>query len=525
MSIRALPGRPSLELDRKQAKRLLRAAREGDGAALARFGAGHPGFTAQRSIDRSQLKLADAELVIAREYGFASWPRYKHFIEALLADQQARAATLLQAVCSNQLSRGVALLEREPQLATFDFYTACACGELAYVEAALEKEPELANRAGGASGWEPLVYVCFSRFWRRDSERAQRLLAIARRLLERGADPNGRYLEAHEGGKAEVQACIYGAAGIANHAELTKLLLEAGARVDENEALYHATEFKDVTCLRLLLEAKPHVIGADDFVTYCLGRALDFDNEAATLLYLQHGARGHHVVPWNRSRSHLHKAVIARRSLEIIRALLEAGADPNLDDADGLSPYRTAVRRGEREIAMLLEEFGAQRSSVTDEDRAIGELAHGKPTSNGALKPELDLLVRASRRGDLEEMRRLLAAGADPNAADDLPPLHGACYAGQLAAARLLVEHGASLTLLSAYGGTALGTCIYGSSDCFDEQGGPGSRLPEEVPPRDYAELISYLLEQGAEPPKSIRGGSEAVQEALRRHGVPDHAG
>ena len=67
MSIRALPVRPSLELDRKHAKRLLRAAREGDGAALARLAAGHPRLTDPRRIDGGLLKLADAELVIARE--------------------------------------------------------------------------------------------------------------------------------------------------------------------------------------------------------------------------------------------------------------------------------------------------------------------------------------------------------------------------------------------------------------------------------------------------------------------------
>lgn len=336
------------------------------------------------------------------------------------------------------------------------------------------------------------------------------------------------------GGKPEAQACIYGAAGIANHAALTKLLLDAGTRVDDNEALYHATEFKDVTCLRLLLQAMPraraliegHEIAAADFVTYCLGRALDFDNEPATLLYLQHGASGHHVVPWDHGRCHLHKAVIARRSLKIIRTLLEAGADPNLNDADGLSPYRTAVRRGEREIAALLEQFGAKREFASDDDRVLGELAHGKRPLHGTdLKPELDLLVRAARRGDLEEMRRLLAAGADPNAADDLPPLHAACYAGQLAAARLLVEHGASLTQLSSYGGTPLTTCIYGSSDCFDEEGGPGSRLPDEVPPRDYAQLTAWLIERGSTPPTSIWGGSDAVQDVLRHYGVPDRSG
>jgi hypothetical protein len=132
------------------------------------------------------------------------------------------------------------------------------------------------------------------------------------------------------------------------------------------------------------------------------------------------------------------------------------------------------------------------------------------------------LLTRAARRNDLPAIERLLAAGADVNASVDLPPLHAACYAGHLAAARLLVEHGASLTQHNAYGGTPLGTCIYGSLDCCDEEGGPSTLLPEEIPARDYAELSAWLIERGAELPKSIRGGSDAVQEVLRRHGVPD---
>ncbi len=54
---------------------------------------------------------------------------------------------------------------------------------------------------------------------------------------------------------------------------------------------------------------------------------------------------------------------------------------------------------------------------------------------------------------------------------------------------RLIFEHGASLTLKNAYGGTRLATCIYGSADCCDDEGGPGTLLPEEIPARDYAEL------------------------------------
>jgi len=537
MSIRSIPARPSLEHDKKEAKRLLRAARSADPAALARIARVHPRYRTPESIPQSALKLADVELVLAREYGLPSWPRYKHFVEMLLADGAARAAALTRALCSNQVSRGLALWTHQPELGTFDFYVACAAGELSFVQNALEKDPGLATRSGGPSGWQPLTYVCFSRLWRRDAAKADRLLAIARLLLTHGADPNSHYFETQEGPPgsdppehAHPQTCLFAAAGIANHPDLTRLLLEAGADIDEavtpeaqkkeppmpnedlgawlgrhpSEALYHACEFKDVRCLRLLLEAKP----MPAMVSYCLGRALDFDNEEAALLFLEHGADPSQVVPWDRHRSKLHKAVLQRRSLRVIVAMLERGADPNLPDDDGLSPYRHAVRRGEAAIAALLEELGARRSDITDDDRRA--------------KPDAALVGRTARQGDIVELARLLDAGGEVDPPIDLPPLHSACYGGQLATARLLVQRGASLTYVNVYGGTALGACMRGSMECFEEQGGPGARPPDEMPARDYAELTAWLIEQGSPLPTVIWGGSEAVQDVLRRYGVPD---
>lgn len=69
--VRPLPARPSLEFDRKEAKALHRQLRAGDPEALARARAQHPSLTATPA----DIKLADAQHVIAREYGFSSWPR------------------------------------------------------------------------------------------------------------------------------------------------------------------------------------------------------------------------------------------------------------------------------------------------------------------------------------------------------------------------------------------------------------------------------------------------------------------
>src|SRR5215475_4210090 len=71
--VRALPAAPSLEYERKEAKALLKQVHAGSPDALERVGQGHPASLRDRKPD--ELQLADAQHVIAREYGFTSWPR------------------------------------------------------------------------------------------------------------------------------------------------------------------------------------------------------------------------------------------------------------------------------------------------------------------------------------------------------------------------------------------------------------------------------------------------------------------
>jgi uncharacterized protein len=62
----ALPRRPDLDQLRRQARELLRAAAASDEQALRRIG-----------VVSQQQTLSAAQLAIAREYGFASWPRLR----------------------------------------------------------------------------------------------------------------------------------------------------------------------------------------------------------------------------------------------------------------------------------------------------------------------------------------------------------------------------------------------------------------------------------------------------------------
>src|SRR5436190_17555408 len=71
--VRPLPDRPNLTNLRKQAKSLLAAWQAGDQQALTRVRDLHP--RGERLTAMGRHSLADAQLVVARGYGFASWAR------------------------------------------------------------------------------------------------------------------------------------------------------------------------------------------------------------------------------------------------------------------------------------------------------------------------------------------------------------------------------------------------------------------------------------------------------------------
>ena len=87
-----LPANPNLEHLKKQAKELLSQSQQDQAAALERFRS----FVSFSTP--ANLKLADAQHVIAREYGFSTWPKLKEHVESVVRSLEP-AGALSAAVC------------------------------------------------------------------------------------------------------------------------------------------------------------------------------------------------------------------------------------------------------------------------------------------------------------------------------------------------------------------------------------------------------------------------------------------
>jgi ankyrin repeat protein len=475
---RTLPPRPDLRHLRDEAKR---RRRSGEFARLSR-----------------------AQLAIAREHGFASWPLLKFHVEALSLDAAERAQALVRSACSFDLRRARALLAADPAIARHDMATACVAGERQAIARALERDGAAAGRRCGPLGWEPILYACFSRLGRAERDRAAGIREVAGLLLDAGADPNASF----DNDDGWLQVPLYGAAGIANDAELTRMLIEAGADPNDaraphrvGEALYHACEFADPTCASLLIAA-----GTDRMVVdRCLGRALNFPHHEMVAMFCAAGARA--------SAGNLHQALWRRRPPATVEVLLDAGAPLGERDEAGLTPLQIATRWGELESVALLERRGADPASITDEDRAIAAMiVSDAPAPQLAQAAALDeMLDTAIQGGHLDAVRALLRAGAAPDGRpqEEHTPLGQAAWRGHAEIVAELLRHGASLVWAE---GSPIGAALHGSRHCQDPEGGPTMQTFDEVPKERYAKVVGVLLAAGAVVPARL--GQDGPQTA-----------
>jgi len=117
--VQPLPANPDLEKQRKLAKSLARDFWRGEAEAIARVTALHP-----KPPATDTFSLSDAQLVVARGYGFASWAKLKHKIDGLT---KTPVELFVAAVKAGDVDGVRDLLTAHPDIATrineplFDF--------------------------------------------------------------------------------------------------------------------------------------------------------------------------------------------------------------------------------------------------------------------------------------------------------------------------------------------------------------------------------------------------------------------
>ena len=454
---RQLPDRPNLEHLKHQAKALLRAAHERDGEALGRFAA-LPALsgTPMSEWREADLALHDAQSVIAREHGFPSWKALREEVEARALTFDAAVEEFLRCATGDASVRAERLLALHPRIASASLQTALVLGNAAAVMAHLEAHPDLATTRGGPLEWEPLLYACHTCLAREDASRRSGLVAIARQLCARGADPNGEY---HWNWHPELpRTVLWAALCFIGHLPLAEALLEAGANPTDGVSVHIAGGGGDVAALDLLHRHGVNVDGIPGGVPPLVYMMTWCRDAAGPRWLLEHGANAN--LAWGvDGEAPLH--VAARRwDVPMIDLLLEHAADIDQPRADGRTPHTLAQLQGNVMVAARLLEAGA-RDDLSPLDRFVAACARGDRAAEGMLRaqpslrdqlgPEHHLLLhQAAESNDITGLSTMLACGFDVNIRDKdrVTPLHRAAMGGHPEAARVLLAAGADVNAL-----------------------------------------------------------------------------
>ena len=329
MPTRKLPANPSLEHLKHQAKDLLRQHVLKDPAAAQRLREFHPALrhATDDKIFSTPLSLSDAHLAIAREYGFASWPRLKRHIE------DPALSNTLERLHHNRIDdptfrRAVSLIDS---------------GDVRGLARLLLQDPKIIHQRvlfeGGNYFRNPSLLEFIAENPVRHGTMPPDIVDVARLLLEAGPESS-----------AVNETLGLVASGRVPREEkrqlpLLELLCSYGA--DPASALPTAVLHAEFDAARHLI----HLGAKPDLSTYAaLGDTPQFLD---------------HLPTADPNQRHLALALAAQYGhAEIVRALLDADEDPNRYNPPGShshsTPLHEAALAGHIAVVQLLVERGAR---------------------------------------------------------------------------------------------------------------------------------------------------------------------
>lgn len=398
----SLPNNPSLEWLRASARRVQRGVTAGDREALDAVRSHHP--RPDVALTGARFALHDAQLTVARRYGFSGWPALVAYLgvaaglsvdpgsvdePALDGADRFCALAVLRYDDSDAPPRWTAAVEcltAEPHLVQRHVWAAAAATDPAALSAQLAEQPSRARARGGPFGWPPLLYLAYSRAAL--GRGAADVLRCANILLDAGADPNAGYLWCGMSTPFTVLTGVFGEGEQGPRRQprhpfalqLATVLLTRGAHPVDQQALYNrmfrpddshldllfahgladagpspweirlgeAMETREQMWRRQVTWAAEH--GFADRLELLAGHGIDTSGVDVVTPALpgdpnardEQGATALHHAAWD-------------GDLELIQRLLAAGADPSLTDLRfGATPRGWAEHAYQSEAAELL---------------------------------------------------------------------------------------------------------------------------------------------------------------------------
>lgn len=156
--------------------------------------------------------------------------------------------------------------------------------------------------------------------------------------------------------------------------DIAELIANAIGTLD----IFEASALGRVDRIRQLLRDHPTLASShspDGFPT--VGLAAFFGHLDAVLTLIAAGANIHAAATNSFKVQAIHAAV-ASGNLDIVRAVLDAGADPNAAQQQGFRPIHEAATRANRELADLLLKYGADPTLRADNGKNAVDLAREK---------------------------------------------------------------------------------------------------------------------------------------------------
>jgi hypothetical protein len=482
---RSLPEHPDLDQQKKLAKELLRAFRAGDPAAVARVRAALP--------DKSAVVLADAQYVLAREYGFSSWARLRERVTASAVEARPpreRLRALLQKGDAREVRR---VLRRDADLRAlvnepiFSFDSPALVhlaghADAALIDVLLEAGADPDRRSDWWAGGFHALHSAGPAVAERLIAAGTTVDACAAAHLDRpellahilDADP----ARVHERG-GDGQTPLH----FARSRTVVDLLLARGADIDARDVDHRATP------AQWMLDRRPGA-GRYELAAYLVERGAAADIFLAAALGLPDRVRG--------------MVEVDPSLLELRTSQGDYGEKPpssfhiyTWTIGPNLSPLQVAAQFDQPSVVRVLRELASPRqrflaacaqADAVEARRVLRE----QPGLVATLSPEEQrILPDAAWAGDAAPVALMLELGFDPYTPgqDGGTVLHCAAWQGVPDCVAAVLRHPAGRALVEqrdpTHGGTPLGWCCHGSLHCGD-------------PRSDHAAVARMLLEAGA---------------------------